>query len=193
MTIVLASASPRRRELLEMLAGTCKLVICPAEGSENPPDGAGPAATVEALAYAKALEVAGKRHPEQDEVILAADTIVWHQGGIYGKPHSKEEAYSMLHSLSGKTHEVYTGITVLHDGTELTEHECTYVTFRSLSDKEIYSYIATGEPMDKAGAYGAQGIGALFVKRIEGDFFNVMGLPVCRLGEMLKRTGVKLH
>ena len=192
MTIVLASASPRRRELLEMLAGTCELLVSPAEGRENPPKGAGPAATVEALAYAKAIEIARKRLYKKDEVILAADTIVWHQGRIYGKPHSQEEAYAMLHSLSGRTHEVYTGITVLHNGTELTEHECTYVTFRSLSDEEIHGYIATGEPMDKAGAYGAQGIGALFVKCIEGDFFNVMGLPVCRLGEMLKRTGVKL-
>ena len=143
-------------------------------------------------ADAKAIEIARKRLYKKDEVILAADTIVWHQGRIYGKPHSQEEAYAMLHSLSGRTHEVYTGVTVLHNGTELTEHECTYVTFRSLSDEEIHGYIATGEPMDKAGAYGAQGIGALFVKRIEGDFFNVMGLPVCRLGEMLKRTGVKL-
>ena len=140
----------------------------------------------------EAIEIARKRLYKKDEVILAADTIVWHHGRIYGKPHSQEEAYAMLHSLSGRTHEVYTGVTVLHNGTELTEHECTYVTFRSLSDEEIHGYIATGEPMDKAGAYGAQGIGALFVKRIEGDFFNVMGLPVCRLGEMLKRTGVKL-
>ena len=192
MIIVLASASPRRRELLEMLAGPHELLICPAEGRENPPEGAGPAATVEALSLAKALEVAEKRQLRQDEVIIAADTIVWHQNSIYGKPHTKDEAYVMLCSLSGQTHEVYTGITVLHDGTVLTEHECTRVTFRSLSDEEIYGYIATGEPMDKAGAYGAQGIGALFVKQIEGDFFNVMGLPVCRLGVMLKRTGVKL-
>lgn len=192
MTIVLASASPRRKELLEMFAGSCELLICPAESGENPPKGAGPEATVEALAYAKAKEVAGKRPRKQNEIILAADTIVWHQGRIYGKPHSKEDAYAMLRCLSGRTHKVYTGITVLHDGAELTEHECTYVTFRTLSDDEIYDYIATGEPMDKAGAYGAQGIGALFVKHIKGDFFNVMGLPLCRLGEMLKRTGVKL-
>ena len=192
MTIILASGSPRRRELLEMLAGSCRLLICPAQGRENPPEGAGPAATVETLALAKALEVAETRKAQQDEVIIAADTIVWHQGRIYGKPHTKEEAYDMLSSLSGQTHEVYTGVTLVHNGTVVTEHECTYVTFRSLSDEEIHGYIATGEPMDKAGAYGAQGIGALFVKHIEGDFFNAMGLPVCRLGEMLKKTGVKL-
>ena len=166
MTIVLASASPRRKELLETFAGSCELLICPAEGGENPPKGAGPEATVEALAYAKAIEIAGKRHYKEDEIILAADTIVWHQGRIYSKPHSKEDAYAMLRCLSGRTHKVYTGITVLHDGAELIEHECTYVTFRTLSDDEIYDYIATGEPMDKAGAYGAQGIGALFVKHI---------------------------
>ena len=192
MTIVLASASPRRRELLEMLAGSCKLIICPAQGSENPPKGAGPAETVEALARAKALEVADKRQPQPDEVIVAADTIVWYKDRIYGKPHSEEEAFDMLSCLSGQTHAVYTGVSVIHNGAELTEHECTQVTFRDLSDEEIRGYIATGEPMDKAGAYGAQGIGALLVKCIEGDFFNVMGLPVCRLGEMLKRTGVKL-
>ena len=122
----------------------------------------------------------------------AADTIVWHENRIYGKPHSKEEAFAMLKNLSGQTHEVYTGVAVLHNGAELTESERTAVTFRPLYEDEIHGYIATGEPMDKAGAYGAQGKGALFVRRIEGDFFNVMGLPVCRLGEMLKRTGVKL-
>ena len=192
MKIVLASASPRRRELLELLAGSRDLIVCPAQGSEILPEGAGPEETVEVLARAKALEIAKQRQAREDEVIIAADTIVWHQGRIYGKPHSREEAFAMLSSLSGQTHEVYTGITVIHNGTELTESERTYVAFRPLSEEEIYGYIATGEPMDKAGAYGAQGIGALFVKRIEGDFFNVMGLPVCRLGEMLKRTGVRL-
>ena len=192
MTIVLASASPRRRELLEMLAGSCDLIIHPAEGKEIPPEGAGPAETVKSLALAKAREVAKQRQPLQDEVIIAADTIVWHENRIYGKPHSQEEAFAMLKNLSGQTHEVYTGIAVLHNGAEITESERTAVTFRPLYEDEIHGYIATGEPMDKAGAYGAQGKGALFVRRIEGDFFNVMGLPVCRLGEMLKRTGVKL-
>ena len=189
MRFVLASGSPRRRELLEML-GVSDMVILPAQGEEKAPEGAEPGELVTALAAAKVREVAA--HCAAEDLIIGADTIVWLDGRPFGKPHSQEEAYAMLHSLSGRTHEVYTGITVLHNGTELTEHECTYVTFRSLSDEEIHGYIATGEPMDKAGAYGAQGIGALFVKRIEGDFFNVMGLPVCRLGEMLKRTGVKL-
>ena len=99
----------------------------------------------------------------------------------------------MLKSLSGQTHEVYTGVAVIGKGDlEIVSNERSAVTFRELSDSEIWAYIETGEPMDKAGAYGAQGIGALFVARIDGDFYNVMGLPVCRFGEMMKETGVRL-
>lgn len=96
----------------------------------------------------------------------------------------------MLAALSGRTHQVYTGMTLLRDGTVLTEHEVTAVTFRTLSPQEIAAYVATGEPMDKAGAYGIQGLGALLVERLEGDYFNVMGLPLCRLGRMLRPFGV---
>ena len=192
MAIVLASASPRRRELMEMFAAH-KLVICPAKGEEKVPAGATPGETVEALARAKAREIAAARRGEsEDDVIIGADTIVWHCDRIYGKPHSREEAAEMLRSLSGETHEVYTGVCVLHGEEELCEHERTFVTFRKMSEREIEAYIDTGEPMDKAGAYGAQGIGSLFVTGIEGDFFNVMGLPVCLLGQMLKKTGVEL-
>ena len=98
----------------------------------------------------------------------------------------------MLKSLSGNCHEVYTGLTVVKGDSVISEHEVSRVFFRRLTDAEIAAYIATGEPADKAGAYGAQGIGALFIERIEGDFFNVMGLPVCRLGAMLKKQGVAL-
>ena len=109
-----------------------------------------------------------------------------------GKPHSRQQAVEMLRSLSGRTHQVYTGVSVIHAGRELLEYEMSRVSFRPLSEEEIQRYVDTGEPMDKAGAYGAQGKAALFVRGIEGDFFNVMGLPLCRLGEMLKEQGVGL-
>ena len=195
MAIVLASASPRRRELMEQFCGK-NLVIVPAEGEEVVPDNVGPGETVEALSRGKAREVAGRLHAEglgdREDIVIGADTIVWHEGRIFGKPHSQEEAAAMLRSLSGCTHEVYTGVSLIYGDRELTEHEKTAVTFRVMTEKEILDYIATGEPMDKAGAYGAQGLGALFVSSIEGDFFNVMGLPLCRLGLMLKKTGVEL-
>ena len=195
MAIVLASASPRRRELMEQFCGK-NLVIVPAEGEEVVPDNVGPGETVEALARGKAREVAARLCAEgpgnREDIVIGADTIVWHEGRIFGKPHSREEAAAMLRSLSGCTHEVYTGVSLIYGDRELTEHEKTAVTFRVMTEKEILDYIATGEPMDKAGAYGAQGLGALFVSSIEGDFFNVMGLPLCRLGLMLKKTGVEL-
>lgn len=189
MKIILASASPRRRELLTML-GVKDLEIIPARGEENPPKGAGPGETVEALSAAKASEVALRA--SGGDVVIAADTIVWFSDRILGKPSSEADAAEMLRELSGNTHEVYTGVTVIRDGVVLTDHEVTRVSFRSLTDEEIEAYIRTGEPMDKAGAYGAQGIASLFVKKIEGDFFNVMGLPVCLLGQMLKKQGVSL-
>ena len=195
MAIVLASASPRRKELMEQFCGK-DLVIFPANGEEVVPDNVGPGETVEALARGKAREVAARLRAKgagnREDIVIGADTIVWHEGRIFGKPHSREEAAAMLRSLSGCTHEVYTGVSLIYGDRELTEHEKTAVTFRVMTEKEILDYIATGEPMDKAGAYGAQGLGALFVSSIEGDFFNVMGLPLCRLGLMLKKTGVEL-
>ena len=111
---------------------------------------------------------------------------------MLGKPRSEDMAKAMLRALSGRSHEVWTGVCLIRPGEELAEAERTVVSFRALEDREIDAYIATGEPMDKAGAYGAQGLGALFVEGIEGDFFNVMGLPLCRLGLMLKKMGVEL-
>ena len=172
------------------MLGVSDFAVVPAKGEENPPSGVGPGKTVEALSAAKAAEVAASADIE--DVIIAADTIVWAFGRILGKPSSAEDAESMLRELSGNTHEVYTGVTVIRGETTLTSHEVTKVTFRSISDGEIEAYINTGEPMDKAGAYGAQGIASLFVERIDGDFFNVMGLPVCLLGQMLKKQGVNL-
>ena len=178
MAVILASGSPRRRELMEMLK-VSDLKIIPAKGEECPPEGAGPEETVKALARAKCAEVGALAAAE--DTVVAADTIVWFDGKIYGKPHSEQEAFEMLTALSGATHEVYTGVA-----------ERTLVHFRRIPAEEIRAYIATGEPMDKAGAYGAQGRGAVFVRGIEGDFFNVMGLPLCRLDAMLKRTGMEL-
>lgn len=194
MKLILASASPRRRQLLEML-GVGELEIFPAKGEEKAPEGAGPGETVEALSMAKATEVFERRKAAgiaEKEIILAADTIVYSNGTILGKPHSSEEAAAMLRALSGKTHEVYTGLALLTSEESLSGFERTKVTFRSISEEEIAAYIASGEPMDKAGAYGIQGKGSLFVQGIEGDYFNVVGLPLCYLGSMLKKIGVGL-
>ena len=187
MSVILASGSPRRKELMEML-GIQNMKIIPAKGEEKPPEGAGPEELVLALAAAKAEEVAALC--DEEDVIVAADTIVWVDGRVFGKPHSAAEAHAMLRALSGRAHQVYTGVCV-RQGRSIQRHcEVSAVRFRPLSDEEIAAYIATGEPMDKAGAYGAQGLGALFVQGIEGDFFNVMGLPLCALGQMLKKQGV---
>ena len=189
MSIVLASASPRRRELMQML-GVSDLKIIPAVGEEKAAPGLAPDELVKALASHKAKEVAAKCGP--GDIVVAADTIVWHNACVYGKPHTEAEAAAMLHALSGDTHEVYTGVAVLRGGTLLLESDRSAVHFRRLSDAEISAYIRTGEPMDKAGAYGIQGRASLFVEGIEGDFFNVMGLPLCRLGLMLNKLGVEL-
>ena len=174
---------------MEML-GTPNLRILPAAGEEIPPAHADGAELVKALALQKAREVASR--VGADALVIGADTIVWVDGRPFGKPHSEEEAAAMLRRLSGGWHTVYTGVALVRGGTELVESEASRVCFRELTDGEIRRYIATGEPMDKAGAYGAQGRGALFVRAIEGDFFNVMGLPLCRLGQMLKKMGVEL-
>lgn len=189
MKVVLASASPRRRELMEML-GIRDLQIIPARGEEHVNQDQSPHEIVRQLAMNKAIEVSLRceGHP----VIVAADTIVWHNNEVYGKPENEEHAFQMLKALSGNTHSVFTGIAVLHGDDLDLQSEESKVTFRPMSDEEILRYIATGEPMDKAGAYGAQGKGAIFVEHLDGDFFNVMGLPLCRLAQMLKKQGVEL-
>ena len=174
---------------MEML-GVPGLKILPAKGEETAPAGLAPDALVQALASHKAHEVA--RLCGAGDVVIAADTIVWHGGRVYGKPHDEKEAADMLRALSGDRHEVFTGVSVMRDGREELACERSVVRFRELSDAEIAAYIATGEPMDKAGAYGAQGKAALFVEGIDGDFFNVMGLPLCLLGRMLRKQGVEL-
>lgn len=187
MRIILASASPRRKELMSML-GFNELIVVPAKGEERVPEGLTPGEIAGRLAAQKALEVSERA--EDEDVIVAADTIVVLDGKIFGKPGDAREAHDMLCSLSGRSHEVYTGVSVIRGKKHLSGYERTLVRFRELSEDEIYAYISTGEPMDKAGAYGAQGVGALIVEGIEGDFFNVMGLPLCRLGAMLKQQGV---
>lgn len=189
MAVILASASPRRRELLEML-GVKDLKIIPARGEERAPEGAGAEEAVLAISRGKALEAAEQSSP--GDVIIAADTVVCLDGEILGKPHGEAGAADMLRRLSGREHTVYTGVTVMRGGDIHSAAERTLVRFRPLSGDEIEAYVATGEPMDKAGAYGAQGIGSLLVEGIRGDFFNVMGLPLCRLGLMLKDMGVRL-
>jgi septum formation protein len=189
MKLVLASASPRRKELLHML-GLSDLLVLPAKGEEKTKAGLSPAEAVCVLSRQKAREVAAAAEP--DALILAADTIVAVDGEILGKPADETEAFSMLSRLSGRAHEVFTGVTLLRGDLEETAVERTEVRFRALSPAEIRAYIATGEPMDKAGAYGAQGRGSLFVEGISGDFFNVVGLPLCRLSKMLERMGVSL-
>ena len=186
MNIILASQSPRRKELLERM-GLSDFAIIPARGDENCPPGCTPAGLVEELSRRKCAEVAAA-HP--DALVIAADTVVEIDGRILGKPHSEEQAAEMLRLLSGRENRVYSGLTVARGGEAVTEHEVTPVRFRPLSEADIRHYIATGEPMDKAGAYGVQGYGCVLVEGVFGDYYNVMGLPVCRLARLLARFGV---
>lgn len=188
MKLILASQSPRRRELLARM-GLTEFEIRPAVGEECAPPGLTPAQLVENLSRQKAREIA--LTAEANDVIIAADTVVSADGRVLGKPHSRKEAIDMLRFLSGRTHTVYTGITVCRDNRELTQHEATQVVFRPLTDAEINAYVSTGEPMDKAGAYGIQGLGCVLVEGIQGDYYNVMGLPVCRLALMLREFGIE--
>lgn len=182
--IVLASQSPRRRELLGGLVSN--LTIMPDTSEEVVEDGATPEETVKKLALQKARNVSAKA--ESDALVIAADTVVFIDGKILGKPQDEKEAAAMLRLLSGREHHVCTGIAII-DNAAAKRYSCferTVVHFKHLSDAEIERYISTGEPMDKAGAYGIQDIGALFVESIRGDYFNVVGLPLCRLAQILK-------
>lgn len=189
MNIILASQSPRRRELLGQMGIQNFQIISP-DVDESVAEGTAPADMVEQLSRRKAAAVA--QSAGEDALIIAADTVVVWNGKVLGKPTDEDHAFAMLSALSGNRHQVFSGVTVMYGGKTVTEHEATGVVFRSLSDSEISSYIATGEPMDKAGAYGIQGLGALLVSGIEGDYFNVMGLPVFRLGRILSGFGLDL-
>ncbi|MEG1857686.1 MAG: Maf family protein [Pseudoflavonifractor sp.] len=187
MNIILASQSPRRRELLLRMGLTGFESIAP-NFDESLFSGLPPEELVRRLSSEKAAAVAARTAP--DNLIIAADTVVSLDGTVLGKPEDALDAFKMLATLSGCHHQVYTGITVRRGAECATEHEVTDVTFRPLSSEEIEQYIKTGEPMDKAGAYGIQGYGAMLVEGISGDYYNVMGLPICRLGRMLDRFGV---
>ncbi|NLY29977.1 MAG: septum formation inhibitor Maf [Firmicutes bacterium] len=188
--LVLASQSPRRQELLTALG--VDFTVIPAEVDENLIHEESPEALAEALAYAKARWVADRA---AEAVVVAADTIVLLDSGeVLGKPQGREEAARMLSRLSGQGHRVVTGVAIIDTQTCRSKvfHETTRVFFRTLSDQEIERYVATGEPLDKAGAYGIQGKGALLVERIEGCYFNVVGFPLARLGQVLTEFGVSL-
>lgn len=187
--IVLASGSPRRRELLERIGVTDFTVRVP-EVEEYFPEGLTPSQVVEYISREKAE--AAVKLCGSDDIIITADTMVFLDHDRLGKPRDEVHALEMLTALQGRRHTVCTGVTVQQGTRFFTESESTFVYFRSASEAELRNYIATGEPLDKAGAYGVQGRGALLVERLEGDFFNVMGLPVLRLSRMLKRFGVSL-
>lgn len=180
MELVLASQSPRRKELLALLGHPFRVQVASVdETMEDLPI----EQAVARLSCRKAASIGA----DADRIVIGADTVVVLDGKVLGKPRDAEDAVRMLQSLSGKTHQVMTGVCVLKGERVLTHTEVTEVTFRPLTDREIRNYVATKEPMDKAGAYGIQGGAARFVEGIRGDYFNVVGLPVCRLGLMLEK------
>lgn len=186
MELILASQSPRRRELLGLFR--LPFTVRVADIDETMSENASPYSEVARVSHRKALAV--PRQPE--DVVIAADTIVVCKGKVLGKPQTKEEAVKMLQLLSGTDHQVMTGMTVLKGEEAFVCTEVTDLHFRPLSSREIDAYVATGEPMDKAGAYGIQGGAALFCTRMEGDYYNVMGLPVCRLSQVLRQMAPEL-
>lgn len=187
MDIILASQSPRRRELLERMGVRDFRIVTP-DIDEHMDRDLPPQELVGRISLEKALAV--QEQEGNSPIIIAADTVVALDGAVLGKPADQLEAFKMLSTLSGCRHQVYTGVTVLRGEERYTVSEETTVSFRELTSEEIDRYIATGEPMDKAGAYGIQGYGALLVEGIQGDYYNVMGLPVCRLGCLLRQLGV---
>ncbi len=182
--LVLASASPRRRRILEDAA--IPHLVRPGTADETIPRGTPPAAAVELLSRRKAEAALSSLMP--GEIVLAADTVVALDEEILGKPKDEADAVRMLRALSGRTHSVFTGVTITDGTRTVTAHEETLVTFRPLSGDEIDAYVRTGEPMDKAGAYGIQGIAGLFVSGIRGDYQNVVGLPLCLCGTILRES-----
>lgn len=175
MNLILASASPRRAEILRNIGA--HFTVCPADADESIEPNTAPADAVRELSRRKAFAVLSE-NAAPDTLVLAADTVVSVDGNIIGKPKDENDAFHILKALSGREHNVFTGYTLCDHETMYTGCEKTAVWFRELTDDEIYRYIKSGEPMDKAGAYGIQEKGAVFVRRIEGDYFNVMGLPI---------------
>ena len=186
MQLILASGSPRRKELLSLFG--VPFIVRAADIDETMDQNKATVDEVARVSRLKALAVSR----EKDDLIIAADTIVVCGGRVLGKPHSREEAISMLTALSGRDHQVMTGCTIARGEKVETFTEVTDLHFRPLSEAEITRYVDSGEPMDKAGAYGIQGGAALFCERIVGDYYNVMGLPVCRLGQVLRKIAPEI-
>ncbi len=185
--IVLASASPRRQELLRRI-GVADFTVRVPHVEESCPDGLTPPEIVTYIAREKSFAVPAA----PDEIVITADTMVFLDEARLGKPKNEAHALEMLTALQGRRHTVCTGVTVRQGDRAVSRAQSTQVYFRPASQSELKAYIAGGEPMDKAGAYGVQGQGALLVERIDGDFFNVMGLPVVLLANMLAEFGVHL-
>ena len=186
MEVILASQSPRRKELMGLFHIPFTVRVSDADETMDPQ-----------LSPAEAVAVVSRRKAEavprgEDDVVIAADTIVVLENEILGKPKDAADASRMLHLLSGRDHQVMTGMTVLRGEKCTVCTEITDIHFRSLSDREIDAYIRSGEPMDKAGSYGIQGGAALFAERLAGDYYNVMGLPVCRLGQLLREIAPEI-
>jgi septum formation protein len=186
LRVILASQSPRRRELLTLIGIDHE--VRPADVDEEVWPDEQPVPHCERLARTKAAALSAA-HPEA--LVIGSDTIVVIDGSILGKPTSHADAERMLARLAGRTHTVFTAIAVAHEGRTLSAVESVSVTFRPLDAAQIAAYVATGEPMDKAGAYGIQGFGATIVERIEGDYFSVMGLPLGRLIELVRALGLR--
>ena len=184
MNLILASQSPRRKELLGLMGHPFTIRV--ADIDETMDASASPYDEVARVSRLKALAV----ERSEDDLVVAADTIVVVGGTVLGKPRDEADAFRMLKALSGRDHQVMTGMTVVRGEEAVTVTEVTDIHFRELSDNEIRAYIATGEPMDKAGAYGIQGGAALFATHLNGDYYNVMGLPVCRLTSLLRSFGL---
>lgn len=186
MEVILASQSPRRRELLGLFR--LPFVIRVADIDETMDAKKSPCDEVARVSRKKALAISRGA----DDIVIAADTIVVCQGKVLGKPRTPEEAVEMLTLLSGRDHQVMTGMTVVRGDREISCTEVTDIHFRELSQKEIDAYVATKEPMDKAGAYGIQGGAALFAEKMVGDYYNVMGLPVCKLRQIMNELAPEL-
>jgi septum formation protein len=186
--IILASQSPRRRELLSNMGLDFKVFVSDTDESSVDKT-VPPGIYVQELALLKAATVAKNIGGGGDTLIISADTVVVNDGVILGKPKDRDDAYRILKGLSGRTHNVYTGVCVLRlsDAYTVCKYVKTDVTFKELSDEKINRYIESGEPMDKAGAYGIQGLGAMLVDHINGDYFNVVGLPISALSDILEQ------
>ncbi|KAL4704660.1 hypothetical protein ACJJTC_013444 [Scirpophaga incertulas] len=187
LDIVLASKSPRRKELLKNVG--LEVTLCPSGFKEDldPRQFSNFSEFVEETAHQKVLEVENRllRLGQSPDIIIAADTMVTLNGEMFGKPRTEDEAFEMLTKLSGRSHTVYTGVVVKHADEVIKFTEKTNVFFGQLDEAQIRGYIKTGEPMDKAGGYGIQGVGGTFVERIEGDYFTVVGLPLYKLCSVL--------